>query len=226
MDIHLHYREKGMGEPLLLLHGNGEDGSYFYHQVKYFSREYRVFALDTRGHGWSPRGFGEFTLDRFAEDLKNFMDEHHLNKASLLGFSDGANIALLFALKYPQMVKKLILNGGNLDTKGVKPVVQIPVEIECKVAAFLGQRSFKWRKKAEILGLMYNQPNICPEKLGRIHLPVLVIAGTKDMIKEAHTRLMYENLPEAELVFISGDHFVAKKNPKEFNSAVEAFLKK
>ena len=56
MDVDLHYREQGTGEPLILLHGNGEDGSYFEHQMNAFASRFRVIALDTRGHGRSPRG--------------------------------------------------------------------------------------------------------------------------------------------------------------------------
>ena len=55
MEIKLHYQEKGEGEPMILLHGNGEEGSYFAHQMDYFSRNYRVIVVDTRGHGQSPR---------------------------------------------------------------------------------------------------------------------------------------------------------------------------
>lgn len=50
MDVDLHYREQGTGEPLILLHGNGEDGSYFEHQMDAFASRFRVIALDTRGH--------------------------------------------------------------------------------------------------------------------------------------------------------------------------------
>lgn len=65
-------------------------------------------------------------IRQFAEDLNVFMNEHEIEKAHLLGFSDGGNIALIVALKYPERVDKLILNGANLNTKGVKPSVQIP----------------------------------------------------------------------------------------------------
>ena len=60
--------------------------------------------IDTRGHGKSPRGEKPFTIEQFAQDLKDFMTEKKIGKAKLLGFSDGGNIALAFALKYQQMI--------------------------------------------------------------------------------------------------------------------------
>ena len=101
MDITHHYIEQGSGEPLILLHGNGEDGSYFAHQMEPFSRHFRVIALDTRGHGKTPRGEAPFTIRQFAEDLHGFMDAHGIDRADLLGFSDGGNIAMVFALTHP-----------------------------------------------------------------------------------------------------------------------------
>ena len=75
MKIKLHYEEKGTGQPMVLLHGNGEDSSYFKNQIEYFSKKYRVIAVDTRGHGKSERGTAPFTLRQFARDLKSFLDE-------------------------------------------------------------------------------------------------------------------------------------------------------
>ena len=81
-DIRLHYIEKGEGRPLVLLHGNGESCDYFGHQIDCFSKDYHVIALDTRGHGQSPRGEKPFTLRQFAEDLLDFMDEKGIDKAT------------------------------------------------------------------------------------------------------------------------------------------------
>ena len=91
MDVKLYYKEAGKGFPLILLHGNGENGGYFEHQIGYFQDKYRVIALDTRGHGKSPRGEKPFTIRQFAEDLHDFMDEQEIEKAHILGFSDGGN---------------------------------------------------------------------------------------------------------------------------------------
>lgn len=75
------------------------------------------------------RGNAPFTLKQFAEDLRDFMDEKGIDKADILGFSDGANIALEFVLKYPDKVNRLILNGGNLYPHGVKNRIQLPIII-------------------------------------------------------------------------------------------------
>ena len=248
MDITLHYIEQGSGTPLILLHGNGEDSSYFVHQIEYFKERYRVIALDTRGHGQSPRGEKPFTIRQFAEDLHDFMDEKGIKKAHILGFSDGGNIALVFALKYPERVDHLVLNGANLDASGVKPSTQIPIVIGYRMASAFssfgkklsvkkdGEKgggssvAEKARRNAEVLGLMVNDPNIRPEELSEnknpdfIKMKKLVIAGDKDMIKDEHTRLIYANLPNAEIRVLHGTHFIAKEEYQEFNRAVEEFL--
>ena len=224
MDITLAYQEKGRGEPLILLHGNGEDSSYFRHQIEYFQRGYRVIALDTRGHGKSPRGEAPFTIRQFARDLYDFMETHGIGEAVILGFSDGANIAMRFAMEHPERVRALILNGGNLDPAGVKRTTQIPIEIGYRIARRFAARSAEARKNAEMLGLMVNEPNIRPDELARLTMPTLVLCGTRDMIRESHSRKIAGSIPGAGLVILPGTHFLANRRPAEFNRAVEEFL--
>ena len=209
---------------MILLHGNGENCGYFEHQIPYFSKEYHVIAIDTRGHGQSPRGEKPFTIKQFAEDLYDFLDEKGIEKVILLGFSDGGNIAMEFALRHPEKVEKLVLNGANLFPSGVKPLYQWPIEIGYCIAKLFAKKSEKAKQNAEMLGLMVNEPHIEPSELAALTMPVLVIAGMKDMIKETHTRLIYKSLPNAQLAILAGDHFVANKNSKAFNKAVEEFL--
>lgn len=224
MDINHHYIEKGDGFPLILLHGNGEDCSYFEHQMEPLAQHFRVIAIDTRGHGQTPRGETPFTIRQFAQDLLEFMDEHYIEKAHILGFSDGGNIAMVFALLHPERVEKLILNGANLNAKGVKPSVQIPIEIGYRIAKMFANKSLEAKKNAELLGLMVNDPNVDPAELKQIICPTLVIVGNKDMIKKKHTRLIASSIPNAELSIIPGNHFIANKNPDIFNNKILDFL--
>ena len=222
MDISLYYEKRGAGEPLVLLHGNGEDGSYFLHQMEAFSREFLVYARDTRGPGRSPRGSAPFTISQFAEDLLAFLDEQGLKRVNLLGFSDGGNIALTFALRHPERVRRLVLNGANLTPRGVKAWVQLPIVLGYQIASRL--KSPKARTNAEMLGLMVHEPQIPPSELAGLMMPVLVIAGTRDMIREDHTRLMAREIPGARLALIPGNHFIARRNPAAFNRAVWSFF--
>lgn len=226
MDIKHFFISKGKGTPLILLHGNGENSSYFKGQIDVFAGKYRVYAIDTRGHGKSPRGDMPFTIRQFSEDLKGFMEEQQIEKAHILGFSDGANIAMIFAMKYPERVDRLILNGANLDPGGIKRSTQLPIEIGYKIAMRFAKKKETARRNAEMLGLMVNDPNVKPEELAAIKAKTLVIAGTKDMVKESHTRLIAASIPNAELVLLEGNHFIAAKIPEEFNRAVLDFLRK
>jgi len=225
MDISLYYREKGNKEPFILLHGNGEDGSYFENQIDYLSDRYRVIALDTRGHGKSPRGTEPFTIGQFSCDLYDFLTGLEISNVIILGFSDGANIAMKFAIKHPNMVKALILNGGNLNSKGVKRTTQIPIEMGYRIAGRFASKSPDAKRNAEMLGLMVNEPNISPAELSKITAPTLVICGKRDMIKESHTKEIAGNIPNAKLSIIKGNHFVANKRFDAFNKEVDAFLK-
>ncbi len=244
MDITLNVMERGSGKPLVLLHGNGESLEYFKSQIRYFSRSYRVIAVDTRGHGGSERGSAPFTLKQFAKDLKALLDTMGIRKISLLGFSDGGNIALIFALKYPDSVERLILNGANLNPFGMKASALIPIAFEYAAAVvkasggsdalrhmtggedrkISAQKREAVRKK-ELFGLMIREPWIRPKHLQEISCPTLVIAGTKDMIRTSHTRLIAKRIRSARLVLLRGDHFIAAERSRAFNRAVERFLR-
>lgn len=224
MTISHHVVERGAGQPLILLHGNGENCGYFVHQIEEFSCAYHVFAPDTRGHGQTGRGSAPFTIRQFADDLRALMDSRRIDTAHILGFSDGANIAMIFAMQHPGRVDKLILNGGNLHPGGIRRAVQLPIEIGYRAARLMAGRSPQALAKAEMLGLMVNDPYIPVQALARIQAPTLVIAGTRDMVKEQHTRLIADSIPHAALCLIPGGHFIARWNPAAFNRAVAGFL--
>lgn len=151
-----------------------------------------MIAVDTWKHGKSPRGSAPFTIEQFAENLNELMIKMEIPKAIILGFSDGANIAMKFALRHPDKVLALILNGGNLNASGVKRTVQIPIELGYKLTRMFAQKSEEAKRNMELLGLMVDDPNIKPDELCSVQAPMLVIAGAKDMIKQSHTEEIAE----------------------------------
>lgn len=223
-DFLMHYEEKGDGEPLVLLHGNGEDLGYFAGQMEYFRETYRVIALDTRGHGESERGTAPFTLEQFGRDLYDCLRKMETGPVHLLGFSDGGNIALAFGREHPEMVRSLILNGANLDPWGVKLSVQLPIVAGYGMVSLLAPFLRDCRRKKEIQGLMVREPHYEKADLEALTMPVLVIAGDRDMIRESHTRRIAREIKGSRLIILPGSHFLAKENKEAFNRAVEAFL--
>lgn len=224
MDIKLNFVEQGEGFPLVMLHGNGEDYTYFKHQMEPFSQHYRVIVVETRGHGQSPRGEAPFTLEQFSEDLKCFLDEQGIERCHLLGFSDGGNIALLFTLKYPQYVEKLILNGANLWPEGLIEELQQEISEKWYRCKEQGLDDPDVRREWEMQDLMMTQPHIDPNHLAAFAMPTLVVAGENDVIQEEHTRLIAAAIPESRLEILPGDHFVARRNWEMFNPLVLEFL--
>lgn len=223
-DIRLYCTEQGSGEPLILLHGNGEDHNYFQNQMGFFSGKFRVIAVDTRGHGKTPRGTKPFTLETFADDLNIFLEEKGIDRANLLGFSDGGNIALTFALKYPHKVKRMILNGANLDPKGLKRRIYFPIAIRYMLLLPVSLVSKRAKKERELLALMVKQPHISIEDLRTLPMETLVIVGDRDMIRPKHSEMLAAGLPHGQFCVIPGDHFVAAKNSALFNEKAAAFL--
>ena len=210
---------------LILLHGNGEDHTYFVKQIPAFSPHFRLVLMDTRGQGQSTGGDGELNFSVFAADLLALMDHLQIAKAHLLGFSDGGNLALTFALAHPERVQSLILNGANLEPGGVKLSTQLPIVLGYGCCRLLSPFSRKARQNGALLGLMVNHPHIPPQALAALTMPALVIVGERDMIRDRHSQLIARSLPNAQFVRIpGGDHFCAAKCPEVFNHAVLSFL--
>lgn len=222
MDIRHHYIEAGEGPVVIFLHGNGEDCTFFTGQIGDFAQDHCVCAIDTRGHGQTPIGTAPFTLSRFADDLLAFMDAHALEQADLVGFSDGGNIALLFALRYPERVRRLVLNSANLFPEGLCSWLHESFLQSYEAACTSDAPEAPYQ--AALLELMINEPHIDPAELAALTMPALVIAGDRDIVEFQHTLLIASSLPDARLAILPGGHDVANRHPEAFNAAVRAFF--
>jgi pimeloyl-ACP methyl ester carboxylesterase len=231
MNTELFYTDNGSENglpPIILLHGNGGNSSSFFYVSDYFSKFRRVIAIDTRGHGRSKRGDAPFTLKQFSLDLYNFMLSKEIKKAVLIGYSDGGNIAMIFATEHPEMVSAMVLNGANMFPKGLMKKDYKWIMRDYKKTC----RRLKFRpndkeliQKAELLGLMANEPNLTPEDFKEINAPVLVLVGSRDVILPEHTKLICSSFKNSTLAVVEGGHNIVKTNSLPYIEAVDEFLK-
>ena len=216
----LYYEEYGKGEPLILLHGNGGSIADFYLQIPYLSKYFRVIALDTRGQGRSTDlSKLPYSYQQFASDLFQLTKVLKLARINILGWSDGGNTGLIFNYTYPQMVGKLVIIGSNLNPNGVKEQIIEGFNKQVEANASKGD--------LRLIKLMINQPNITPSELAMVTNPVLVIAGSDDVIKQDHTVSIGERIKNATVKFIpNSTHYLPFEQPDHLNKIVFDFMKK
>src|SRR6476469_2736501 len=109
----LHYLEAGHGAPVVLLHGLGGDGSRWAPNIEPLAKDFHVFALDQIGFGESDKPLANYHTGMLAEFLVGFMKAAGIAKASLVGNSMGAGVALYTAVHYPDMVDRIVLADGG-----------------------------------------------------------------------------------------------------------------
>ena len=218
--VKLYYETYGNGEPLLLLHGNGQSISAFTRQILFFEQQYQVIVPDCRGRGKSTDSDAELTYDIQASDMNNLLDHLDIDSANIIGWSDGGIIGLIMAKDYPNKVKRLIASGANVlqDTTAFFPGDSLKFR---KISLDTSQSEIT-RKRYK---LMLDYPNISFSALGKIKCPVLIVAGDKDEIRIGHTVKMFESIPGAQLFIVpKTSHYVLSENYEVFNAAALKFL--
>ena len=223
--IKIYYEEYGQGEPLLLLHGNSESINSFRLQIPDFAKQYHVIAVDTRGQGKSSENGKLYTYDLFAEDMIALMDYLKVDKANVVGWSDGGNTGLIMAIKYPTRVKKLVTMGANVFIDQTVVDEWVFKELNKQLGELKSDSAASSRNRERLIHLLLTEPKHSFDELKSISAPVLVVAGEKDVIKEAHTRGIAESIPHSTLVIAKKHtHEYPSEDPAAFNKTVLDFL--
>jgi pimeloyl-ACP methyl ester carboxylesterase len=224
--IKIYYEIYGAGEPLLLLHGNHQSIAAFEQQILEFSKYYKVIAVDTRGHGQSTTDNKTYTYDLFAEDMDLLLEELKIDSINIVGWSDGGNTGLILAIKHPGKVKKLITMGANIFIDNSVIDNGTLKEVNKRITSLKSDTSFDSKNSVGIYTMLLNEPKHTFEELNQIKAPVLVMAGEKDLIKEAHTKGIARHIKNSTLKIVKKErHEFPQDNPKYFNEIVLNFLK-
>ncbi|TCJ18743.1 alpha/beta hydrolase [Flaviaesturariibacter flavus] len=223
--VRIYYETYGQGEPLLLLHGNRQSIVAFKDQIPALAKQYHVIAVDTRGQGRSNEDGTRYTYDLFADDMKALLDHLKLDSVRVLGWSDGGNTGLIMAMKYPQKVKMLATMGANIFIDKTVVDKEVFREVAKMDKGLEGDTSYVARNNHRFNQLLLTEPRHSFEELRAIHCPVLVIAGEKDLIREAHTRGIAAGIPGATLYIAPKQtHYFPTESPKAFNELVLRFF--
>lgn len=226
--IKLYVETYGQGRPLLLLHGNDQSISAMERQIAYFSERFMVVAVDSRGHGNSELGQAPLTYEKIADDLVQLMAELKLAPAYVLGWSDGGIVGLLLAMQHPELVEKLAIMGAALNPAGahswaLDAVIKQREFVDERVKS--GDKSADWHRQLQLLDLLQFQPDIAAASLQTITAPTLVMAGDMDVIRNAHTLEIFDNIPNAHLAIFPGStHYIPVQQPELFNTTVDGFF--
>ena len=187
-------------EPMVVLPCNGGemhnlDGSVLPELAEHFM----VIAVSPRGTGNSGRGDCELTFEREAKDLVCLLDELGIEKTHLFGYSDGGNLAIVFAVNYPDRVLSLIPVGANISPWGTKINSQIPIitkYIRYAIEAYF-TKDPKIALKRDIQKMMVTQPTLKFRDLKKITAPTLNIYADDDMMWPWHSQRITKSIPGA-----------------------------
>lgn len=222
----IYYEVSGHGTPLFLLHGNGGSGKYFKKQIPEFSRYFTVYTVDSRGHGRSTNRSETLTFDLMADDLHSLMEQEAISKAHIVGFSDGANLAMVFVKKYPNYVQRLVLNAGNTVVQGVRFPIRVITALEFIILKGVALFNENARQQLLVINLMLHDIGVWASDLKHITQRTLVIVGKYDIIKQSHSIYLAKEIPHASFVLVPKQgHSFAKRDPKTFNREILNFLK-
>lgn len=232
--VKIFHAEWGTGDPVILLHGGLGSIEAFANQIPAIAENYRVIALDSRGHGRSSRDDTTYSYELMTSDVLAVMDEMNIEKAAFIGWSDGGIISLELAINHPERIEKAFVIGTNYTTAGVDPAVDTNEVFGNYVGAaaeLYAQNSVTPDQFDGFVGAIVEMwgtlPNYTEAQLQSISAPITVAHALEDeAIFDAHAEEMASLIPGATYMPLEGvSHFAMWQDPDRLNAAILDFLK-
>ena len=217
----------GEGQPLLIIHGNGGSINNFVYQIPYFMQKYKVIIADSRAQGKSIDLGDSLSYEMMADDYAALLTEMKIDSADVIGWSDGGINGLLLAIRHPEKVKKLAVTGANLgpDETAVNQDVEDMITPSYNMIKNKTNKSAMEKAQWKLLRLLVEQPHIPLADLNSIKCPSLIIGGDHDILKPAHTLLIFQNIPNAYLwILPNSGHSTPIVYKDDFNKNVDTFF--
>ncbi len=251
----LNFKEIGEGKPLIVLHGLFGSSDNWISIGRSLAETRKVYLIDQRNHGGSPHS-NVFTYEAMAADLKEFVNDHSIEKFSLIGHSLGGKTAMLFATEYPTLVDKLIIvdiapkqypvhhdtiieglksiDLTTLKSRGDADKALTPYVPVLGIRQFLLKNlkrtpeGFGWKINLEVIEKEIIEVGKALPQNAVFNKPTLFIrGGMSNYIIEDDMELIRKHFPTANLVTVKGaSHWVHAEKPQEFLDEVNQFLHK
>lgn len=196
--IKLYYEIYGTGQPLVVMHGNGGSSKGFTPLYPRMIEKYKVIAIDSRAQGKSTDTEKPLTYEQMASDIYELLNQLKIDSAYMFGYSDGAILGLIMAMKHPEKVRRLVSFGANIQPDST---ALFSWAIEGEKRAVRESRDPKERKLNQ---LMLDHPHIPFSDLSAVRAPVLVMAGDRDVITPGHTLKIFQSLPNSQMCILPG----------------------
>jgi pimeloyl-ACP methyl ester carboxylesterase len=231
-NVKIWYAEFGEGSPVVLLHGGLGNSNYWGNQVRALSSRYRVIVLDSRGHGRSTRDERPLGYALLASDVLAVLDFLKIQKAAIVGWSDGAILGLDIAINHPDRITKLFAFAANSNPSGVADIAASKV-----FNAYITRAENEYEKLSptpteyksfvdQMRKMWETEPNYTKEQLNGIRTPTWIVDGDRDeAIRREHTEYLAAQIPGAGLLLLPRvSHFAHIQDPAQFNEALLHFL--
>ena len=247
--LDVHYYTGGQGDPLVVIHGGGGDARTWWDNINELSKKYTVYAPDLPGYGGSEPLIGEYFIPELAEFIEKFAANLGLERFNLVGHSLGGGVALDYALRTPNRVKKLVLVSSLCLGREIAlwvRVLSLPAILRTvgviTMAAF---RGIKWIIKNLWRGMEFvipfspasitiggsvttfkEQRMVLAHRFSELMAPTLLVWGARDnVVPVRHAYVAAESIPDCQLkVFEKRGHNVHREDVGEFSQVVRGFL--
>ena len=227
----------GEGESLVLLHGGFASGSSWFAQTPVLAEAgYRVYLPERRGHGHTPDVEGPITYSVMADDTIAYLETAVETPAHLIGWSDGAVVGLLVALRRPELVNRLVLIGQYFNSSGKtdEALTDELLNLDGEVTGFLremyvaespdGAEHFPVFH-AKMAELFNTEPELDLADFRELAAPTLVLQGDRDEVTVDHSKAVAETVPNGRLAVLPGSHMLPMETPDVVNALLLAYLK-